>query len=118
MSDVVVPRNVQDLLSLGENFSNTNFFSKKAQSFEMLIEVGRNIYKIPLECREEIGQKFVNQTNNFLSNIIKDIQQGKYILNFYNETRSFLKLNPSLIVIQPDKSHCTVFIEKKQCQHN
>ena len=57
LSNTQIPPQVQDLLRLGDDFCNPAFTSKRKQSLEVLKDVEKNIYKIPIDKREELRLK-------------------------------------------------------------
>ena len=67
LTDNIIPKNVQDMLRLGDKLCNPVFANKKEQTFEVLKEIEKNKDKIPAKHKEELQLKFVNVSNSFLS---------------------------------------------------
>ena len=102
LSNVTIPHNVQDLLRLGEKFSNPFFENKQSQVLEIIKNVKNSITKIPEELRYEFRLKVVNQTKHFLSKQQKNTEIDRYIIDLYKETDLFLKGNSNILVTKAD----------------
>ena len=89
LTDSIIPKNVQDLLRLGDNFYNPIFANKKEQNFEVLKEMEKNIDKIPAEHKEELRLKFVNLSKSFLSKQHKLTEIDTFILKLLIEQKPF-----------------------------
>ena len=97
LSNIEIPKNVHDLLKLGDTFSNPFIANKKTQALEIIKDIERNIPKVPDEFKEEFRLKVTNQTKHLLSKQFKVSNLDKQIYDMYKKTSSFLKANPNII---------------------
>ena len=111
LTKIEIPKNVHDLLRLGNKFSNPFFADKKTQALEIIKDIERNIPKIPDEFKEEFGLKVANQTKHFLSKQFEVSKLDEQI-DMYEETLIFLKAHPNIVITKSDKTSNTVLIEK------
>ena len=108
LSNTQIPPQVQDLLRLGDDFCNPAFTSKRKQSLEVLKDVEKKIYKIPIDKREELRLKVVNKCKFYLSKNYKLSELDRHISQLYTETKTFLNSNPNIIVTKADKINATI----------
>ena len=51
LTKIEIPKNVHDLLRLGDQFSDPFFANKKTQALEIMKDIEKNIPKIPDELK-------------------------------------------------------------------
>ena len=115
LSDLQIPSEVIDIVSLGPNYSPSQKISKqdiidtikKVESSLLFLEINNNL-------KNEIREKVVN---NIMHNFNKDTHISMEDENFANLkiTKQFLKNNPDILFTNADKGNLIVWLKKSTC---
>jgi len=108
-----IPRQVQCLLQLGQNFSMPVINIKNSIT-QLIKNIENNIIKLDAEIQTEIRNRSIPILHNMLSkprhNNLTDVD----IIELLEVTKKFLKSNPDIIYTRADKGSVTVALDKKE----
>ena len=111
LSSVPIPKNVQSLLQLGENFS-LSFFNKDKLSIEFIKSIENNISKLPTGIQMLIRNRSVPIFNTFSSLTASDSFLNNELKKHLAETKKFVINNSNLIITRADKGNVSVALNK------
>lgn len=109
LSRVDIPNNVKTLLSLGSKFS-LQISTKDIPVNKLIADVEDILQKTQNTNRDLLRSKIASIITNHIHN---NKGAKTYTDRIYNETRSFLKNNENLLVLNSDKGSVTVIIERE-----
>jgi len=117
ITNVDIPHNVNNFLSLGHNF-NMNDFKKSNDIKNIIIDLE---YALKVSNPQPDIYRLRNKINNIITNYINSSKQNsqlnpleKQIIKDAKDTRIFLKNNPDFIITKADKCNTTVIMTKQQ----
>lgn len=110
LSDIEIPKDISDFLSLGPKFSITPV-GNNVNINNFLADVESIIDVIPQQEKNTTRAKITNNITNFLTGTADRGGCGP-LGNMYNKTKAFLKNHPNLYILQADKGGCTVAMKK------
>lgn len=116
LTETKIPINVQNILALGPNFAHDITTSKEIPTFDLIANTETLLKSVNPTEVENIRGKIINTITNY-TNIIKHNtkKQNPFQKNLnknVKETQIFLKTNPNLLILKPDKCNSTVIMEK------
>lgn len=109
ISDVDIPSDIVDFLSLGSKFGIAPT-GKNLNVKRFLADVENIIVEHPDEDQNILRAQITNNITNFLSHSAN--QKLTTIQKQFFRTKHFLKSNPNLYIVQADKGGCTVAMNK------
>lgn len=110
LSDVNIPGDVSDFLSLGPDFS-VGYINKKSLIKNLLMDVENILNDVPQEQRDITRAQTTNIITNF-SHKLNSVKQT-CLQKTFKKTQKFLRENPELYIVKADKGGCTVAMNKK-----
>ena len=113
LSDLQIPSDVVDIVSLGPNDSVPQKISKQ-DVIDTIKNVESSLLSLDInsDLKNEIREKV---TNNIMHNFNKDTHISMKDRNFANKlkvTKQFLKNNPDIVFANADKGNLTVCLKK------
>ena len=66
LTNIRIPDSVEDILSLGEGFSNSMINSKSKQMLEIIKDVEASIYKLPHSDQQDFRNKILHLSKDFV----------------------------------------------------
>ncbi|XP_011858224.1 PREDICTED: uncharacterized protein LOC105555793 [Vollenhovia emeryi] len=116
-SDKTIPKNVMDILSLGDKFglpfNHRNSIDREKLVLETIKNVELNSYKITDNALADIRSRIAHSLHNFLR-VTKQDFLDKHILNEYAKCNRFLRDNDDVLVTKADKGQVTVIMNKNK----
>lgn len=108
LTDVEVPEDVQQLLSLGPKFCLPTS-SRDVPIVHLLSEVENII------CDQEPQKKnlLAAKVTNIVTNFLRTAEEQHYFNEMFKKSKTFLKQHPDLLVLKSDKGAVTVLITKQ-----
>lgn len=114
ISDTQIPNKIAEILALGPNFSIKLNSESELPTTEYIACVESVIYDQPIEIKESIRSEVVNVITNhkikLRHNKFKTNKTQKIIQKQLMKTKIFLKNNPQISILKPDKSNKTVIM--------
>ncbi|XP_011859234.1 PREDICTED: uncharacterized protein LOC105556743, partial [Vollenhovia emeryi] len=114
LTDAHIPEHIQGLIQLRSGFCLPISNNKDTICFEFIKRIEASISKLDLLTISNIR----NHTNTILSQWYNNPQPlreiGKKILKTTQETKTFFKSNPELLITKADKGNVTVIIHKTE----
>lgn len=118
LSDTQIPDDIVEVLALGKSFSLPIVNENKLPYSEYIASVETAIYDKPDPEKENIRADVVNVITNHKiktrHNNIKTNKMQVHIQKKLNKTKTFIKNNPQIIVLEPDKSNKTVIMNSSE----
>ncbi|XP_071642143.1 uncharacterized protein [Temnothorax longispinosus] len=114
LSSTVIPKDIQCLLQLGNNFS-LPVTNKNSVMIEFIKSIENNLKKHSLTHQIAIRNRLINIINNLPNyySVPKNIFNTK-IQKLVSDTKIFLNDNPNLILTRADKGNVTVALDKNK----
>ncbi|XP_044764379.1 uncharacterized protein LOC123320947 [Coccinella septempunctata] len=110
LSDIEIPRDVSDFLSLGPDFS-VGYINKRSLIKNVLMDVENILSEVPQEQRDITRAQTTNIITNF--NHRSDGVKQTHLQRLFRKTQKFLKNNPELYIVRADKGGSTVAMNKQ-----
>lgn len=114
ISDTEIPNDVSQVLALGDKFSLPVNNEKQLPLTEYISSIEAAIKNKPVEIKENIRSDVVNViTNHKIKTRHKKTKHTLFQKNIQkkiNKTKQFIKDNPQITVLKPDKSNKTVIM--------
>lgn len=116
LSDTQIPDNVQEILSLGPNFAIPTTKNKEVPINDIISSIESNIQELNTTEKDEIRIEISNTLTNFQKKQKNKKIPGKQktFQNKINQTKKFIKNNPQIVILKPDKSNKTVIMNEQQ----
>jgi len=111
LSSIPIPKNVQFLIQLGDNFSLPTF-NKNKLTKEIIKSVECNIKKFPIATHNNIRNRSISIVNNLFSFSPQINSEIDHLINLKKYTQHFLKNNNNIILTRADKGNITVALDK------
>lgn len=115
MTDIEIPNDVADILSLGPKFSMPLEKITEKHIDDIIASVESGIKHLTNDkadsIRHKITHAILRQKNHNNSN--NRSLEAKILKQKINKTKTFIKNNPNIYIITPDKSNKTIIIDKK-----
>jgi len=110
LSNIQIPKEVQLLLQLGNNFNfpSTNI---KQITLDLIKNIENSIEKLNKTSKIEARNKIIAIIEN-MNNIHNLNKTDRTLLNWFSLTKKFVKDNNNLIITRADKGNTTVVIDK------
>lgn len=113
MSNLNIPQHIQDVLSLGPKFSIEYKNKKDIPTNDIIANIEAGINSLNEPQKNEIRSKLCNVITNFKnSSQRKSNKPDKNFMQHVNDTKKFIKNNPEIIILKPDKSNKTLVMNK------
>ena len=111
LTNITIPKEVCEILSLGDNFNFTNELNK-SDYFELLKCLQFSMYRIIKRNNnsDKIYRKVISAVNKNLHNKNHISYTDKQITKKLNLTKNFLKNNPDVLVTKANKGNSTVIL--------
>jgi len=120
LSNTPIPDDIKTVLQYGPNFALPVTNTKMLPINDYIASIETSIYnKTNLEktvIRNNVTNLISNHVNKIQNNAIssKINSTQKHILKKLNKTKEFIKLNPQIIILKPDKSNKTIIMNKTE----
>jgi len=111
LSSKPIPKNVQLLIQLGDNFALSTF-NKNKLTKEIIKSVESNIKKFPPATHNVIRNRSISIINNLTSFSPQRNPIDNHIMKLKKYTQQFLKNNSNVILTRADKGNITVALDK------
>lgn len=112
LSDVNIPQDISDLLSLGPKFAVPCEEKSRLRLDRFLADVENIIEELPDNSKDLTRASTTNVITNFVQN--SHVKQLSSIGRAYKMAKNFLKEHPQLLILQSDKGGCTVAMNKTE----
>ena len=113
LTNIDIPVYVNEVLSLGPNFAIPLKNPEDIPIPDIIANIEISLQNLNHETKDELRSKCCNIITNYKNNFNKKnphIKQQKSLLNKVNKTKTFLKKNKNLLILNPDKSNKTVIM--------
>ncbi|XP_067216467.1 uncharacterized protein [Linepithema humile] len=113
LSDVVIPKEVELLLQLGERF-NMPITEKMSMSIEVIKNIERNIERKSEDYKCSVRNDTISIINGFCKGNSRNSVDDRKLLNWLYKTKKFINENPDLLFTRADKGNSTVVMKKSE----
>ncbi|XP_045474936.1 uncharacterized protein LOC123680863 [Harmonia axyridis] len=113
LTNTTIPKTVMEVLSLGPNYSK-EYKTKDIPITDIVASLETAIMNLEPETQKKIRTDITNTITNFKHKNSKKNREQVILNKKIKETTVFLKNNPQLTILKPDKSNKTVIMNKKK----
>lgn len=113
MSNTEIPSNILNTLAMGPKHAENYHNNQELPIKNIIANIETNINNFSTEEKDDIRAKITNTITNF--NNTRKMNRNRHTKEnngHVTETKKFLKENPQLIVLKPDKSNKTVIMNR------
>lgn len=116
LSSIAIPENAKIILSLGPNFG-LKYERKNLPIMHTISSIETGIRNS--EHADEIRINACHEITKFLHKYksTERTHQNSFLKKYIDETKTFLKSNPGIIITKADKSNCTIVMDKTEYEN-
>lgn len=108
-----LPQNVSNVLALRQKF-NVKQDNKSVNTAQIIANVEPEIQKLGSEAKTELRLKLANIITNFKQMRTRYSTKERFLKEQLQETKTYLKDNDDILVVNADKGNTTVIITKEE----
>ncbi|XP_044757770.1 uncharacterized protein LOC123315929 [Coccinella septempunctata] len=116
LTDTDIPETVLEILSLGPNYG-MEYKTENIPITDIVASLETGIINLEPEIQSKIRTDITNTITNFKNKNPKRNREQDILNKKIKETTTFLKNNPQLKILKPDKSNKTVIMNNSDYKH-